>query len=106
MSITWKEGADTRQNIGFSWIQQENLATFSSSDYVLGGYLVNPAAFGFGVLHGFTVIGTNGTPSGYWWSCNKVNTTTYYLMAWTGASQASASTDFSALTLSILGYGF
>lgn len=70
MALTWTEIADTRQNVGFSWITQVNTATPAASDYVTGGYANPFAAFGFGELHGLTFIGFSGTAGSYIWRWN------------------------------------
>lgn len=108
MAITFTELADTRQNLGFSSIEQINTATFGSSDYVEGGYLVNPSAFGFGLTYGMVVIGQTYTTwtspaSSYFW---EYDTTTSKLQAFQGTGEAANQTNFFGLTLTILGKGF
>lgn len=60
MALTFVEGADSRQNLGFSGIIQVNTVQPASADYVTGGYLINPASFGLGEIHGMWCIGQAG----------------------------------------------
>jgi hypothetical protein len=114
MAITWTEDADSRQNLGPSNISQCNAANFASSDYTTGGYTVNPQAFGLARLRGLWLVGAMGTVAnpannGYNWVLNKYSATTspaYKLQAFTsGGTEASASTDFSGLTLTFKAEG-
>lgn len=126
MALTHTEGADSRQNLGFSGIIQINSLQPSVSDYPTGGYFINPNAFGFGEIHGLWLIGVKQSATGtgssvqsgtnyvsgsnYLWQWNK---STSKLQAFgSGASsggpfnEVAANTDLSFNTYSFIGYGF
>lgn len=77
MAITWTEGADSRQNLGPSGIMQVNKASFSVSDYPVGGYPIYPSAFGLSHITFLIPVGYGGGgvgagyPAGYVWQYLK-----------------------------------
>ena len=116
MAITWKEDADSRQNLGASGIIQQNTASFSASDYATGGYLINPQVFGLGLVRGLIPTAYTGTAGIYDWVFVPATTVTptnagqlQVLVTPSGGGamvQASASTDLSGGTVAFLAFGF
>lgn len=111
MAITWTEDTDSRVNLGPGAIQQQNTATFGASDYVTGGYLVLPAAFGLARIRGAIVVGQNGNALGYDWQYNSSasNLIPYQQSASNGPLvQTASNTDFSGNggSLKVLAFGF
>lgn len=106
MAITWTEDADSRENLGISGIQQQNLANFATSDYATGGYAIAAAAFGLARIRGLYAVGLTGTTEGWLW---QFDSTTKKLKAYggvTAGAEAAANTDFSGGTLTVKAEGF
>lgn len=111
MAITWTENADSRVMLGPGAISQQNTANFGASDYVTGGYFVNPAAFGLGRIRGIVVVNANGNALGYLWEYNSSasNLMAYQQSASNGPfAQTASNTDFSGNggSLGLLAFGF
>lgn len=108
MALTWKEDAESRQDLGFSGIIQMNTASFSLSDYTASGYAVNPVAFGLAAIRGLIPIGYTGTAVQYAWVYNATFKTLEVLQGnGTGPlAQVSVGTDLSGGTVRLLAYGF
>jgi hypothetical protein len=111
MAITWTENTDSRAMIGPSVQIQQNSASFGASDYVTGGYLVDPQWFGLRKIRGAIVVGLTGNALGYLW---EYNPTASNLIAYqpgasnTAFSQTASNTDFSGNggSLQLLAFGF
>lgn len=111
MSITWTENADSRVMLGPGAISQQNVANFGASDYVNGGYFINPAAFGLGRIRGIVPVGATGNALGYVWQYNSSasNLMAYQQSASNGPLvQTASNTDFSGNSgsLVLLAFGF
>ena len=124
MSITWTEDADSRQNLGPSGIIQQNTATFSVSDYQVGGYPIYASAFGMSHIRSLIPCGYGGGigagyPAGYVWQYLKpavagpASSNPGYLIALeqnglTGSlAQVSASNaNFAGGSLDLLAFGY
>ena len=112
MSVTYVEGADSRQNLGFSGIIQVNKLNFTASDYVTGGYVINPANWGMGEIHGMWLIAQAGTSltTTYVLVYNK---TSSKLQAFVTAgtvslplTEAANGADLSSFTFYVMAFGF
>lgn len=111
MSITWTEDAESRFVAGPSAIMQENVASFGASDYVTGGYFVDPKWFGLARIRGLWPVGANGGALGYMWVYNPSasNLMAYQQSASNGVfAQTASNTDFSnnSGSLRLLAFGF
>lgn len=111
MAITWTEDSDSRVNLGPGSIQQQNTAAFGASDYVTGGYFVNPPAFGLARIRGVVVVGQTGNALGYLFEYNPSasNLIAYQQSASNGFfAQTASNTDFSGNggSLRVLAFGF
>lgn len=114
MALTWKEDADSRQDLGMSGIIQCNVASFAASDYVTGGYPVAPSAFAFGYLRGLIQLAFTGTAYLYSFKYNAATGKLQAFEAITGAAsgdpavetEVPAGTDLSGGTVTFLAYGF
>jgi hypothetical protein len=111
MAITWTEDTDSRADLGPSTIQQQSLATFGASDYVTGGYFVDPQWFGLRRIRGAVVTGLSGNALGYLWQYSPSASSLYAYQP--GASntafeQTASNTDFSGNggSLRLLAFGF
>lgn len=80
MALTITEGADSRQDLGFSLIVQFNKLQPGTSDYPAGGYPMYSSSgsatnagqqFGLAFLHGVVPVGFTGTAVNYIWQFNK-----------------------------------
>lgn len=109
MAITWKEDADSRAHLGPNVAQQDATASFASSDYATGGYLVNPNFFGMGRIRDLWEVKSTTPPLGVIW---KYNGTTKSLQAyWAGSAngffvEVPASTDLSTSSTTFKAEGF
>lgn len=122
MALTHIEGADSRQNLGFSGIIQKNILTPAAADYPTGGYPINPQNWGMGLLHGLIQLGLTGTAVPYEWqyvpAAPGAQTPTYSgnlkvfqtLSAVAGTPapmvEVPAGTDLSGGTAHFLAFGF
>lgn len=108
LSIT--EGADSRQNLGFSGIIQIGKLQPSLSDYPVGGYPIAPSAFGMARLHGMWLIGVNGGASNYLWQWQHDTNTLKVFGTGGGAGQQfneiAANTNLQPGTYYFIGFGF
>ena len=113
-TLTWTEDADSRQDLGPSGIIQKNTATFNLSDYPMGGYPIDPHAFGMARIRSLIPCGMTGAARGWEWEYNNSQQPIGHLQAYgqnatTGPLVETASnTDFSANggTLSLLAFGY
>lgn len=112
MSVTYVEGADSRQNLGFSGIIQANNLSFTASDYTTGGYTINPANWGLGHIHGMWTIAQAGTNLATTVEPRYNKTTGKLQMFGSGGGSGLALAevangfDLSPYTFSIIAYGF
>jgi hypothetical protein len=111
MAITWTEDSESRANLGPSNISQMNVATFGASDYVTGGYFVDPQWFGLRRIRGAVVVGQSGNALLYNWeySPSASSLQAYQQSASNGPfAQTASNTDFSANngSLRLLAFGF
>lgn len=108
MAITWTEDTDSRVNLGFSSIQQENTATFATSDYTTGGYSINANSFGLGRVRSMWQTGTTAPALGVVWQFDKTNKK--LLAYWVGSAgqlaQVTNGTDLSAAQVTFKAEGF
>lgn len=84
---TWKEDADSRVHLGPNVAEQDSTITFSLSDYVTGGYTVNPLSFGMGRLRGIWEVTDANPPAGVVWKYNKTNKTLQAF--WAGSTNSA-----------------
>lgn len=122
MSITWTEDADSRANLGSGGvIIQQNIAAFSASDYVTGGYPIYPSAFGLSAIRGLDVVGVSGTgagtPGSVSWvpvspaTAGPAASNPWYLKAgYNGTGNAfnesASNSNFAGGTLRVLAFGY
>ena len=113
MALTFIEDAESRQNLGFSGIIQQNKATPASDDYPTGGYLINPQNWGLGFIRGLLIMGMTGTAPDYIWqyvpaaATSVTSTYSGNLFAYSAlGTQVAAATDLSGGSLLLLAYGF
>lgn len=103
MAISWVEDADSRQNLGPSGIEQEDVASFGLSDYATGGYAVAANAFGLARIRSLVPCGFTGTTEGYTW---LYDTATGKLKAYNGTNEVGANTNFSGGTVRCRAKGY
>ena len=65
--ISFKEDADSRQNLGMSGIIQQNTASFGAFDYPAGGYPIYASAFGMSHIRGLWPDAFTTATSPYIW---------------------------------------
>jgi predicted permease len=111
MSITWTEDSDSRANLGPGAIMQQNSASFGASDYVNGGYLIVPAAFGLSRIRALLAVAATGNALGYVWNYNASASSliSYQSSASNGQFvQTASNTDFSGNggSLKLLAFGY
>jgi hypothetical protein len=114
MALSFTEDAESRAHLGFSNIQQTNVATPAVSDYPTGGYPINPQNWGLGLIRGLLVVGYTGTATNYAWlfipAAANLITNTYagnlYVAALSTGAQVAAGTDLSGGTVKLKADGF
>lgn len=123
MALTITEGADSRQDLGFSLIVQFNKLQPAASDYPAGGYPLYSSAgsannagqpFGMAYLHGVVPVAFTGTAIDYIWQFNKTTGKLQVFgisVATAGATiytltEVAANTDLSGGSVTVWALGF
>lgn len=112
MAITWSEDADSRQNLGISGIIQQNTASFSLSDYPVGGYPVYAGAFGMSHIRSLIPCGYTGSALGLLFEYQKpavsgpAATNPGFLRLYNGGTEVSASNNIIGATVDLLAFGW